>query len=255
MCAPFDAEPPIPPVAGAAVEHRELVLEAADGNRARRPLRGPETPTGRGVVVLPDVRGLFHFYEELALRFAEHDIAAVAIDYFGRTAGVSARDEDFDYMPHVDRTTPQGIQGDVAAAVAHLRGTGSEVVFTVGFCFGGRHSWLAAAADHGLAGAVGFYGRPGPGKDGAPGPAQRASELRAPILALMGGADQAIPASDVAAFERALRDAGAEHEVVTYEGAPHSFFDRRFAEHADASADAWRRTLSFIDRHGVTHPA
>jgi carboxymethylenebutenolidase len=255
VCAPFDSEPPIPPVAGAAIEHRELVLEAADGNRLAAFEALPDAPNGRGVVVLPDVRGLFHFYEELTLRFAERGIAAVAIDYFGRTAGASARGEDFDYMPHVEQTTQEGIQADVGAAVAHLRAARCEVVFTVGFCFGGRHSWLAAAAGHGLAGAVGFYGRPGPGKDGEPGPAQRAAELRAPILALMGGADQAISASDVAAFEHALREAGAEHEVVTYEGAPHSFFDRRFAEHADASADAWRRTLSFIDRHGVAHPA
>jgi carboxymethylenebutenolidase len=255
VCAPFDSEPPVPPVAGAAVAHRDLELEAADGNRFAAFEALPDAAGGRGVVVLPDVRGLFHFYEELALRFAEHGIAAVAIDYFGRTAGVAKRGEDFDYMPHVDLTTQEGIQADVAAAVAHLRAAGCDVVLTVGFCFGGRHSWLAAAAGHGLAGAVGFYGRPGEGRDGTPGPAQRAGELRAPILALMGGADQAIPASDVAAFEHALRDAGREHEVVTYEGAPHSFFDRRFAEHADASADAWRRTLSFIDRHGVARPA
>jgi carboxymethylenebutenolidase len=65
----------------------------------------------------------------------------------------------------------------------------------------------------------------------------------------MGGADQAITAEDVAAFEEALTAAGVEHELVTYDGAPHSFFDRRYEEHAEASEDAWRRVLAFIERH------
>ena len=131
--------------------------------------------------------------------------------------------------------------------MAELRRRGAQSLFTVGFCLGGRHSWLAAAAGHGLAGAVGFYGRPGVSRDGDPGPEQRASELAAPILGLMGGADQAINADDVAAFERALEAAGVEHELVTYEGAPHSFFDRKQEDFAEASDDAWRRTLAFID--------
>jgi carboxymethylenebutenolidase len=66
----------------------------------------------------------------------------------------------------------------------------------------------------------------------------------------MGGADQGISAQDVAAFEEALDAAGVEHELVTYEGAPHSFFDRKYEEFAEASEDAWRRVLAFIERHG-----
>jgi carboxymethylenebutenolidase len=249
MCFELDSSPPIPVVSGAAVEHRDLELESRDGTRFAAFAALPDQPTGAGVVVLPDVRGLHRFYEELALRFAERGIAAVAIDYFGRTAGVEKRGDDFPYREHVAQTTPDGIQADVRAAAEHLRSPeagSAEAVFTVGFCFGGRHSWLAAAAGHGQAGAIGFYGRPGPGTDGSPGPAQRASEISAPILGLMGGADEGIPASDVAAFDDALTAAGVEHELVTYDGAPHSFFDRRYEEHAEASEDAWRRVLDFI---------
>jgi carboxymethylenebutenolidase len=249
MCFELDSQPPVPVVSGAAVEHRELELESSDGTRFAAFLALPDEPTGVGVAVLPDIRGLYRFYEELALRFAERGIAAVAIDYFGRTAGVGKRGDDFPYREHVAQTTPEGVQADVRASVEYLRspaGGSVETVFTVGFCFGGRHSWLAAAAGHGLAGAIGFYGRPGVGADGSPGPAQRAAELEAPILGLMGGADQGIPVTDVAAFEEALADAGVEHELVTYDGAPHSFFDRRFEEHAEASEDAWRRVLDFI---------
>ena len=200
-------------------------------------------------MILPDIRGLYRFYEELALRFAERGHAAIAIDYFGRTAGVSKRDDEFEYRPHVEQTTPAGVQADTAAGVAWLREAGSRAIFTVGFCFGGRHSWLAAAGGHSLAGAIGFYGRPGPGADGSPGPTQRAGELEAPILGLMGGADEGIPVEQVREFESALAAAAVEHEIVIYDGAPHSFFDRKQEEFADASADAWSRVLAFIERY------
>jgi carboxymethylenebutenolidase len=254
MCFELDSMPPVPVISGAAVSHEDVVLEAADGTRFAAFAAAPEEPTSIGVVVLPDVRGLYRFYEELALRLAERGFAAVAIDYFGRTAGVGKRDEDFPFMDHVAQTTAESIQADVAAAADYLRspaGGSRTALFTLGFCFGGRHSWLAAAAGHGLAGAIGFYGTPGVGRDGSPGPMQRAAELDAPILALMGGADQAISADDVAAFGEALSAADVEHEIVTYEGAPHSFFDRRYREFADASEDAWRRAVSFLERHGA----
>ena len=251
MCFELDSLPPIPAIRGAAVSHDDLTLDASDGTRFAAFSATPDEPSGIGVVVLPDVRGLYRFYEELALRFAERGFTAVAIDYFGRTAGVAKRDDEFPYMDHVAQTTPEGIQADVAAAVAHLRspaGGSCHAVFTVGFCFGGRNSWLAAAGGHGLAGAVGFYGMPGE-RDGAPGPTQRAGELEAPILALQAGADEHITPGHNAAFEDALTAAGVEHELVTYDGAPHSFFDRRYEEFADASANAWSRVLAFLDRH------
>jgi carboxymethylenebutenolidase len=249
MCHDDDSAPPIPRIAGAAVSHDDLVLEAADGNRLAAFAATPEGSARAGVVVLPDVRGLYRFYEELALRFAERGIAAVAVDYFGRTAGVGKRDDDFDYMEHVRQGTAEGMQADVGAAVAYLREAGVQSIFTVGFCLGGRFSWLAAAGGHGLAGAIGFYGRPGLASDGTPGPAQRAAELDAPILGLMGGADAAIPQDEVDAFEAALDEAGVEHELVTYPGAPHSFFARKQEEFAEASADAWARVLAFVERY------
>ncbi|CAN5687667.1 dienelactone hydrolase family protein [soil metagenome] len=253
MCFESDSSPPIPAISGAAVSHRDLVLQASDGNRLAAFTASPDEPRGAGVVVLPDVRGLYHFYEELALRLAERGYAAVAIDYFGRTAGQEKRDDGFEYMPHVEQTTQTGIQSDVAAAVGYLRspeGGERAAIFTLGFCFGGRNSWLAAASGHGLAGAIGFYGRPGTGRDGSPGPTARAAELAAPILALMGGDDPGIPVEDVEAFDEALDNAGVEHEVIVYPWAPHSFFDRKHEEFAAASEDAWGRVIEFIERYG-----
>jgi carboxymethylenebutenolidase len=239
MCFDLDSLPPVPVIAGAAVSHESLTLQSDVPFAAF--LATPDGEVREGVVILPDVRGLYRFYEELALRFAERGIAAIAIDYFGRTAGAE---------PRVEQTTDAGVQADTRAAVGELRRRGATAVFTVGFCFGGRASWIAAASGHGLVGAVGFYGNP-TRERGGPSAVARASEMRCPILALQGGADAGITAVDNAAFDAALTAAGVEHEIVTYPGAPHSFFDRKQEEFADASGDAWQRVLDFVEHPKV----
>jgi len=252
MCFDLDSSPPVSRVAGASVEHSHLGLISEDGTEfgafhAIGPGAGP------AVVILPDVRGLYRFYEELALRFAEHGYDAVAIDYFGRTAGIGRRDDEFDFMPHVEQTTVDGVRQDTAAAVAHVRGGDPDrKVFTVGFCFGGSNSWSQAASGHGLSGAVGFYGHPVRSgvPQGAPAVVDRVEEIECPILGLMGGADPGIPNEATERFRETLTRTGIEHEIIVYEGAPHSFFDRKSAEFADASADAWERVLAFLASHG-----
>jgi carboxymethylenebutenolidase len=248
VCFELESEPPIPRIAGAAVSHDSLTLEASDGNVFAAFRATPDRAATTGVVVLPDVRGLYHFYEELALRFAERGFVALAFDYFGRTAGAAKRDDDFEYMPHVHETKADLIQADIGACVQDVRGHGCTSIFTVGFCMGGRQSWLAAAAGHGLTGAVGFYGHPGE-RNGVPGPIQRVADIECPILALQAGDDQNITAADNAQFDEALEVAGVDHEVIVYEGAPHSFFDRKQEQFAEASEDAWRRVLGFLERY------
>ena len=242
MCFAVDSEPPVPRISGAAVSHDDLVLSSDDGNRFAAFRALPDEEVSTGVVILPDVRGLYRFYEELALRFAERGHAAIAFDYFGRTAGVEKRPDDWDYMPLVQQLTQEQVQADVATCVRDLRAVGCSAIFTVGFCFGGSGSWAAAASGHGLVGAVGFYGRPSRMIELVP-------QLDAPILALQGGADQAIPHEDNLEFERTLREAGKEYELIEFEGAPHSFFDRKQEEFQAASDEAWQRTLDFIETH------
>jgi carboxymethylenebutenolidase len=89
----------------------------------------------------------------------------------------------------------------------------------------------------------------GPGRNDIPAPAELAGIMSNPILGLFGGADAGIPAAKVAAFDAALSAAGIEHRLVTYEGAPHSFFDRKADEFADASAASWEETLTFVRGH------
>ena len=250
MCYDLDARPPLPPIRGAAGDAGSLELIASDGAHLNAYSARAERSGGPGIVLMPDVRGLHPFYEELALRFAEAGVHATAMDYFARTAGTSARGEDFDFMSHVAQTRFETISLDVAASVAHLRsaaGGGAERVYTVGFCFGGRASSLQATRGHGLAGVISFYGVPvGANRAGLPAPADLAAEFSAPVLAIYGGADQAIPPEAIDAFDAALDAAGVERRTIVYPGAPHSFFDRRSEEHADASADAWSQVLEFI---------
>jgi carboxymethylenebutenolidase len=240
MCYTDDSLPPLPPVVGgAASDHGDIHLTASDGNRFMAHFARAAEPIGAGMVVMPDVRGLHHFYKELAQRFAEAGIDAVAIDYFGRTAEDGPRDEAFEFRSHVEKTTPEGIAADVRAAVEYLRvEDGVDSVFTVGFCFGGAHSWRQAAAGHGLAGAIGFYGGPSRARDVVP-------EMRAPLLLLVAGADHT-PQEEFHRFDTELTEAGVPHKMVVYEGAPHSFFDRTFAEHQEAADDAWRQMLDFV---------
>ena len=243
MCYADDASPPAPPVRGEVGDHGDLVLESADGTRFGAYHAQPATPGSMGMVVLPDVRGLHSFYKQLAHRFAEAGVHSVAIDYFGRTAGIGARDEDFPFREHVDKLDRGRVREDVAPAVAWLRAVPSvRSVFTVGFCMGGGVSWRQSAAGHGLAGCVGFYGIP-KGFD------EEIPQMRAPLLLLAAGQDFT-PVAEVEAFaDRVRAGAGVEAELHVYPDAPHSFFDRSFAEHGEACADAWRRMLDFMARH------
>ena len=122
MCFDHDSRPPIAPIAGGSLDAQEIVLEGTDGNRFSAYLARAAEPSGAGMVVLPDVRGLHAYYRDLALRFAEHGVDAIGIDYFGRTAGIGDRGPGFDWAPHVPQTTYQGLRADVTAAVEHLRG-------------------------------------------------------------------------------------------------------------------------------------
>ncbi len=249
-----DTAAPTDPLSGAAVTHEDIELVAADGARFATFSAIADDPRGPAVIVLADVRGLFHFYEELALRFAATGYDAMAIDNYGRTAGPAKRDDpEFDWRTNVTQTTREGVAADVRAAVEHLRsreGQSDRSVFTVGFSFGGSNSWLQATEGHGLSGVIGFYGRTEQGLPQAIPPViEHVGEMTCPLLALMGGADPMIDKAGIDAFDDALTAADVEHLVLTYHGAPHSFFDRSHGEYERANAHAWASMLAFIEMH------
>src|SRR5947208_911141 len=101
MCYADTDRPPLPPGEAGQADGRELVLTGADGNRFMAYAADPATAGAAQVLIYPDVRGLHGFYKDLALRFAGAGVRALALDYFGRTAGIGPRDDTFEYQPHV----------------------------------------------------------------------------------------------------------------------------------------------------------
>ncbi len=247
MCVPADAELPDIGLPFALTSGRRVTLTSADGARFAAYRADAPDATGTGIVVLPDVRGLFGFYERLTEAFAASGYDAVCIDYFGRTAGREPRVADWDFWPHVEAVQPDRLRDDVGAAVSLLRSDRQVArVMTVGFCMGGAFSLRQALAGHALAGTVSFYGTAAVWKDKLESIIERADEFECKVLGLYGGADGSIPVEDVARFDQALTEAGVDHNVHVYPDAPHSFFDRSYAAWADECRDAWRRVMEFV---------
>ena len=244
MCHGDDGRPPPPPVRGEVSGHGRATLQSADGTLVTAYRAHPEADSDVGVVILPDVRGLHRFYEELAVRFAEAGCHAVAIDYFGRTTADDDRGDDFAFLEHVQKLQPAQLTEDVAAAVSFLRGLDSgpiRSVFSVGFCMGGSFSWSMSATGLRIAGCIGFYGLPSLVADAI-------LDMNAPLLVLAAGRDFT-PLADVETFVDQARASGVDVELTVYQDAPHSFFDHAFAEHHQECDDAWERVLSFVARH------
>jgi carboxymethylenebutenolidase len=240
MCHSDESRPPAAPGASAtAATSAATSLTSADGTTVLAHEATSSAPSGVGIVVLPDVRGLHQFYRDLTERLAEIGAAAVAIDYFGRTAESDDRSDAFEFAPHVKQTSPAGVAADVQAAAARVRELGADRVFTLGFCFGGGMSWRQSADTPGLAGSIGFYGRVKPALEVV-------DAMQAPLLMLIAGGDAHIPVED----SKVLADtATVETEFVVFDGAPHSFFDRTAAEHAGAAEQAWERIQAFVASH------
>jgi carboxymethylenebutenolidase len=251
MCYPPEARPPDLPrdlirVSGAA-GGGDVVLTSEDGGRFRAYVaRAGDSEAG--IVIAPDVRGLHPFYEELAERFASAGVQAIAFDYFGRSAGTERRPPDWDYQEHNAKNTTAQIHADLTTAIGHLRGaTDARSIYVTGFCKGGRVAFNSAAEHAGTAGAIGFYGVPQRRSDDDPAaPIDNVDRMHVPVLGLFGGADKAIPAAAVEAFDRALAARNVRHLIHTYPGLPHSFFDRHFADYKAECDDAWRRVIGFI---------
>ncbi len=200
-----------------------------------------------GVVVIHEWWGLNDNIEAMARKLAAQGYAALAVDLYG---GRSATDPDSAMaLMQTAMGREAALTDNVRQAVAFLRDSlGTPTVGTLGWCFGGGWSLqtsLAAPVDA----TVLYYGRV------VTDPARLAT-LRGPVLALFGGADESIPADQVAAFEAALSEAGVTHTVHTYPGAAHAFANPSGqAYDAEAAEDAWERTTRFLAANLKEAPA
>src|SRR5918999_589469 len=246
MCFDSQARPPAAPRRDHAATSGRVTITSGDGTPVAATLATSDSTASVGMVVLPDVRGLHHYYELLASEVATTGMHAIAIDPYARSAGTAYREDDFDYAPHRAAATDAGLRTDVQAAIEALREAGATTVYVWGFCFGGRAAFMQASQPK-VGGTIGFYGWPTRAEEGGSSPVEeaRARLVRVPVLAIYGGADEKITTEDIEAYDDALGRAGIAHETVVYPGAPHSFFDRRMSENSLACEDAWRRVLDF----------
>jgi carboxymethylenebutenolidase len=232
----------------------DVTLSTSDG-----PMRVYEAiPDGgarTAVIVIPEAFGLNGHIEDITDRLAIAGHRAIGLDIFHRSGGGTAPYDNFEkVLPLFEGLTDDGLLADIDAARAHLRDAGfaDTAIGIVGFCFGGRTTFLAALRRP-LGAAVGFYG--GGIVTGRfpqfPTLIDESGSLQTPWLGLFGDADQSIPVDDVERLRTTLdQQTSVAHEVVRYAGAEHGFnCDQRPSYHADAAADAWERTLGWFSTH------
>ena len=248
MCHDHDSRPPAPPRTGDVAERGILTLTSADGTEFSAAYAAPAADAAASASSCsPTSAACTPTTWPSPSGSPRPGAAAVAIDWFGRTAGVC--DES--------GTRPRGLRlAGAHPADARRRSTPTSPrpsatcaartrddlpVVTVGFCFGGSHSWRQSGGDLDLAGCAGFYGQPSL-------VGEAADRAHLPMVMLIAGADQATPVADQLQLAETMRAAGAEVDAVVYDGAPHSFFDRAFGEWDEACQDAWRHVLALTDR-------
>jgi len=215
----------------------------------------PEEGTHPGVVLLPDVRGIYEHFRELGRRLAGEGFAVLVADLYRRTGRPTVTDAS-SAMRWIAELDDRIVLEEVRGSVDFLRGhpaVGGRRTGIMGFCMGGQYALLAACTLSGIAAAVSFYGmiRYAPDLDRSKkprSPLEAARDLRCPLLGLYGAEDALIPLEDVRAFEEAARASGQPVEFRVYPEAGHAFLNDTQPERfrPEAAADAWRRAVAFL---------
>lgn len=238
-----------------SISGSDVTVDTADG-----PMRLYEAKTAgaaRGaLLVVQEAFGVNPHIEDVTRRAAAAGYHAVAPDFFHRSGpGAVVEYGKFEKVMEYfqDLGSDASILMDVDAALAHLRAAGfaNSNIGAVGFCFGGRVSFLIALR-HALGASVGFYG--GGIVTGRfpqfPALASEVSSLQTPWLGLFGDQDASIPVDDVEQLREALKTAKVDTAVVRYADAGHGFHcDQRTDYRADDAVDAWRRALDWFASH------
>jgi carboxymethylenebutenolidase len=235
------------------VETRTLDVDTAHGPMPLYEAR-PGGDARGAVIVVQEAFGVNAYIEDVTRRFAAEGYLAVAPHMFHRSGGGTVPYADFaKVVPHYEHLDDGGILVDVDAALEYLHRAGWDDARTgiVGFCFGGRVTFLVALR-RALGAAVGFYGG---GIVTARFPkfpplVDEVAQLRTPWLGLFGDLDKSIPVDDVEQLRDALKSAPVATEIVRYPEATHGFHcDQRDAYDETAAKDGWNRTLAWFEAH------
>jgi carboxymethylenebutenolidase len=233
----------------------DVIADTADGPMRLYEAKPPGAARG-AIVVVQEAFGVNPHIEDVTRRAAAAGYHAVAPDFFHRSGpGAVVEYGQFDqvmkYFQAIGRD--DSILADVDVAIAHLRAAGfaDSKIGLVGFCFGGRVSFLVALR-RALGACVGFYG--GGIVTGRvpqfPALVGDAASLQSPWLGLFGDQDGSIPVDDVEQLRVALDAAEVDTQIVRYADAGHGFHcDQRPDYRAEDAADAWRRALDWFSSH------
>jgi carboxymethylenebutenolidase len=230
-----------------------LTLDTVDGAMDVYEATPDGEPRG-AVIVIQEAFGVNDHIQDVTRRIAAAGYLGVAPALFHRAGGGTAPYDDFSQvMPLFEGISDEGILADVDATVAHLEAQGFERsrIGIVGFCFGGRVTFLIALRRQ-LGAAVGFYGGGivTASPLGLPALIEDAAALQTPWLGLFGDLDQGIPIEGVEELRVALGGAAATADIVRYADAEHGFHcDARPAYHESSAQDGWRRTLEWFATH------
>lgn len=192
-----------------------------------------------GVVMIHENRGLRPEIKQSAELLASEGYLVLAVDLLGGTAEdqTGARELTSRFKQEV------GVK-NMQAAVAYLKERGATKIASLGWCFGGRQSVELAISGTPLDATVVYYG------GGMATTTDRLAPIKWPVLGVFGDQDRAIPLEMVRAFEASLDTLGITNEVYVYPGVGHAFANPSGANYAPAeTADAWQKTLTFLERH------
>jgi carboxymethylenebutenolidase len=231
--------------------HTETVtLSVADGTTMPAYVARRQDADARpGLIVFQEAFGVNAHIRDVTERFARVGYNAIAPALFHRT------DPNFDgsytdfgaVMPHYQAMTTEGLAADIQAAfewVTSADGGKAAVAGCVGYCLGGRASFLAAAVTD-VKAAVSYYGG-----GIVPTLLDRVPDIKAPILLFWGGLDTHIPTEQVRAVEDALRDAEKDYTQVVFSQANHAFFcDARVSYEPNAAKQSWALTLEYLNTY------
>jgi carboxymethylenebutenolidase len=219
-------------------------------------------PEGAGpfptILVVHEIFGVHEHIKDICRRFARLGYYAIAPELFARE-GDAAKEPDMRKLMAeiVDKAPDREVAADLAATLRFAQASGAadaSRAAIVGFCWGGRQTWLFAAKTPSLKAAVAWYGPLAVPNDAArpQNPPDVIGALKVPVLGLYGGSDKAIPLAQIAAMQEKLAAAGGGSKIIVYPDAGHAFFADYRPSYAKADAEAsWKEATAWLKAHGV----
>jgi carboxymethylenebutenolidase len=219
------------------------------------PDSGERFPT---VLVIHEIFGVHEHIKDVCRRWAKLGYYAIAPELFARQGDAAAEKDMQKLMAEIVGKKPDAeVLSDLDATFAFAKSSGSADVdraAVIGFCWGGRQTWLYAAHNPSLKAGVAWYGplavktsdlRP-------KNPPDIVAELKVPVLGLYGGMDKGIPRDQIEAMQKKLADAGGASKIIVYDDAGHAFHADYRPSYVKADAEAsWKEATAWLREHGA----